>query len=79
MLPNPIPGQKKTMDKSWKVVFTDTFLPKVELVKALLAEHDIPAIVLNQQDTAYRTFGEIKLLVHNENVLKAIHLIDPKS
>lgn len=66
------------MDNSWKVVFTDTFLPKVELVKALLAEHDIPAIVLNQQDSAHRTFGEIKLLVHRENILKAIHLINPQ-
>ncbi len=67
------------MDSSWKVVFTDTFLPKVELVKALLAEHDVPAIVLNQQDTAHRTFGEIMLLVHRENFLKAIHLINPKT
>jgi len=63
------------MDDSWKVVLSETFLPKVELLKALLAEHNIPAIILNQQDTAHRTFGEISLLVHRENFLKAIHLI----
>ena len=65
------------MDESWKIVFTDTFLPKVELVKALLAEHDVPAIILNQQDSAHKTFGEIQLLVHRENYLKAFHLIKP--
>ncbi|MES2628847.1 MAG: hypothetical protein V4616_07750 [Bacteroidota bacterium] len=63
------------MEKNWVVVFTDTFLPKVELVKAMLLEHEIPTIIFNQQDSAHRTFGEIQLMVDRDNVLKALHLI----
>lgn len=63
------------MEKNWIVVFTDNFLPKVELVKSMLLQHNIPAIIFNQQDTAHRTFGEISLLVDRANFLKALHLI----
>ncbi len=64
------------MEKNWVVVFTDAFLPKVEFIKALLLENNIPAIVLNQQDRAYTTVGDIQVLVDRENYLKALHLIN---
>ncbi len=63
------------MNDGWVEVFSDTFLPKVELLKALLISNGIPAITLNQQDSSHQTFGEIKLMVNRENSVKAIHLI----
>ncbi len=63
------------MEKNWVVVFSDAFLPKVELIKAMLLENNIPAIIVNQQDTAYITIGDIQVLVDRGNCLKALHLI----
>jgi hypothetical protein len=63
------------MEKDWVVVFYDGFLPKVEMARALLLQHDVTAIVLNQQDSVYQTFGDINLLVKKEDFLKAATLI----
>ena len=36
---------------------------RAELLKAVLEEHFIPAIVLNKRDTSYDSFGTVELYV----------------
>ncbi|MCA1763315.1 MAG: putative signal transducing protein [Cryomorphaceae bacterium] len=63
------------MDKDWVAVYTSGSLHNVELLKHLLNQSDIDAIVLNQQDSFYKTIGDIKLLVRRENVIPAKKII----
>ena len=64
------------MDSEWVSIYSNTFLPKVELIKHSLENEGIAAMVLNQQDLAYVSIGEIELYVKRENVIKAKHLIE---
>jgi hypothetical protein len=47
----------------------------VELLKHILKESDIEAIVLNKQDSFYVTIGEIELLVNRDEVIRAKKII----
>lgn len=54
----------------WTVVFTDGFPPAVELRRAVLEGHQIPAVVLNKRDSSY-LFGVVELLVQDEDAERA--------
>ena len=58
----------------WKVVYADGFPPAVELRRAILEEHGIPAVVLNKRDSSY-LFGFVELLVQDEDIEQAEALI----
>lgn len=62
----------------WTVVYTDGFPPAVELRRAVLEEHGIPAVVLNKRDSSY-LFGFVELLVQVEDVPRAESLISGTS
>ena len=48
--------------------------PAVELRRAVLEEHGIPAVVLNKRDSSY-LFGFVELLVQEEDAARAESLI----
>ena len=62
----------------WTVIYTDGFPPAVELRRAVLEEHGIPAVVLNKRDSSY-LFGFVELLVQVEDVPRAESLISGTS
>lgn len=64
------------MEQDWICIFKNSFIPKVELLKQLLLDNQIEAILLNKQDSSYPSFGEAELYVHQSSVLKAKHLIE---
>lgn len=64
------------MDKDWVKIFSSLDLQSVELTRAMLMQNNVPAIVLNKQDSSYNAFGEIELYVHRNNVIRAKHLIN---
>ena len=45
-----------------------------ELIKQMLADHNIPAFLINKQDSAYK-FGEIEVYVDRDDVIRAKMLI----
>ena len=45
-----------------------------ELLRQMLADHDIQCYIINKQDYAYK-FGDIELYVHRDNVIRAKKLI----
>ncbi len=65
------------MDSSWVCIYETKFLHQAEISKAVLEEHDIPSVIVNKQDSAYVTIGEIELYVKRENVIRAKQLITP--
>lgn len=45
-----------------------------ELIRQMLADHNIKAFIVNKQDSAYK-IGDIELYVHRDSVIRAKMLI----
>ena len=59
------------MENNWIKVYTTENAITAEIIKQALVENDIPAVVLNQQDSSYRVFGVVTVLVRPEDLEKA--------
>lgn len=51
------------MEKNWVKLIAGSNPMELEITKQMLEEHDIPAVVLNKQDSSYK-FGLLELYVH---------------
>jgi len=51
------------MEKNWVKLIAGSNPLELEITKQMLEEHDIPAVVLNKQDSSYK-FGLLELYVH---------------
>jgi len=52
------------MTENWESIYSTPLPYRAELAKALLLEHDIPAVVINKQSSSYPTIGLGKSEVH---------------
>jgi hypothetical protein len=64
------------MEKEWVALQSCAFVAEAEVLKNLLLEHNIPAIVLNQRDSSYLSFGDVTLYVKNTDFIQAKNLLD---
>jgi Putative prokaryotic signal transducing protein len=64
------------MNKDWEIIYETTSIFKAELIQELLNEHEIESIILNQQDSSYLSFGEIKVMVKRDIFILAKNLIN---
>jgi hypothetical protein len=62
------------MDKNWTRIFSSSDTFRIEVMKGLLQEHDIEAVIVNKKDSAY-LFGEADLFVKVEDAFKANQII----
>lgn len=63
------------MEKNWIKIYTSINYYRAEMVKQVLAEHQIDAVVMNKLDTAYRTFGAVDVYIHENNFGDAIEVM----
>ncbi|NQU86481.1 MAG: DUF2007 domain-containing protein [Mariniphaga sp.] len=63
------------MEKGWKQVFLTTLEYQAEMAKSILEKNGIRAIIMNQKDSAYQTFGDIAILAEEHLEAKAIELL----
>ncbi len=63
------------VDEAWEIIYSSPLLYKTEILRALLEEEEIPAVVINKMDSAYLSFGEIELYVQRQDVLKAMQVV----
>lgn len=59
---------------SWQKVFEDKTEHRAEIVKDILLEKDLSAIVFSKKDSAYH-FGHYEVHVPPENVMEAVKII----
>ena len=64
------------MEKNWINIFSSANPIEVEIVKQMLDENNITAVMLNKQDSSYNMFGSIDLYVKEENRTIALQLIN---
>lgn len=62
-------------DPEWVTIFESTIPVKAQMIKILLIENGIEAILLNQQDSIYPVIGDLKVLVKRDNVILAKKII----
>ena len=62
------------MNKDWIKIYSTGVNYKAELLKGLLFENIIEAVILNKKDSSYG-FGELELYVSSDDVIKAKHII----
>jgi len=62
--------------KSWYKIYSTGNYAEANIIKGMLEENSIKAILLNKQDSSYLCLGEIELYVsiHLKDV--AIHLVN---
>ena len=48
---------------------------KVEIIRGVLEEHGINAIIIDKQDSAYTFFGELELYVNRDDILRAMTIL----
>lgn len=63
------------MEKNWIKIFTSTNYYQAEIVKQVLTENQIDAVLLNKQDSSHRTFGNIEVYIHQADFSQAIELM----
>ncbi|OOG74270.1 DUF2007 domain-containing protein [Algoriphagus sp. A40] len=61
--------------QNWIRVFEDQNQIRAEIVKAVLEENGIPAVVLNKKESVYHVFGTYEVLVIQKDALAAMQLI----
>lgn len=61
--------------QNWIKVFEDGKQIRAEIVKGVLEENEIQAVVLSKKETVYQIFGTYEVLVKREDAMKATKLI----
>ncbi|MFC5284287.1 putative signal transducing protein [Pedobacter alpinus] len=62
------------MDKNWVKIYASGDFYRAEIVKQVLIDHQIEAVIMNKQDTSYK-FGEVEVHIQEENTQKASEII----
>ncbi|HOP04751.1 MAG TPA: DUF2007 domain-containing protein [Tenuifilaceae bacterium] len=63
-------------DIKWVLVFSTAAQYQAEIVKQMLENNGLEAIVMNKQDSSYPMLGEADVLVSEEHEKKARKLIE---
>lgn len=63
------------MEKNWNKVYTTQNFFTAEMIRQMLIDNNIPAVIMNKQDSSYR-FGLIDVFIHQDNELAAKALIE---
>lgn len=63
------------MEKNWNKIYTTQNFYTAEMIRQMLIDNDIPAVIMNKQDSSYR-FGVIDVFTHQENEMAAKALIE---
>ncbi len=56
-------------------MFEDTTSYRAEIVKSILDENQLNAVLVSKKDSAYQLFGHFEVHVRKEDVLRAIRII----
>lgn len=66
-------------EQEWINVFDTSHLHRAALVKGILNEHGIEAVVLNKKDSSYVMLGKISIYVRLEDSFNALNILEEQS
>ncbi len=59
------------MDSGWQCVYFSNQLHSIEIVRAVLEDHDIKSVVVDKRDSSYISIGDLEVFVPNEDAILA--------
>ncbi len=62
------------MEKNWIKIFTSSDFYKSEIIKQVLCENDIDAVLMNKQASSHG-FGNVEIYIHQDNFSRAIEVM----
>lgn len=62
------------MEKNWKKIWSTTNLIEAEIIKQMLLENEVHAVLMNKQISPYN-FGTVELYVHEQQAEAALRLM----
>lgn len=62
------------MESDWTKIYTSADFFKSELVRQVLIDNEIEAIIMDKQGFPYR-IGEVEVYIHKDNFQKALEII----
>ena len=62
------------MNSEWVKIYTSNQFFKSEIVKQVLVDNEIEAVIVNKQDSSYK-FGEVEVHIRQEDFQKALEII----
>ncbi|ADY53478.1 hypothetical protein Pedsa_2939 [Pseudopedobacter saltans DSM 12145] len=62
------------MSNTWVKIYTSQQFIKSEIVRQVLVDYEIDAVLMNKQDSSYK-FGNVEVYVHPDNFDKAVEII----
>ncbi|MCK5209783.1 MAG: DUF2007 domain-containing protein [Cyclobacteriaceae bacterium] len=63
--------------KDWTTVYKTPINSRAEIVKGVLSDRSIDAVIVNKKDsTLHFSHGQIEVLVPNKEVLKAMKIVN---
>ncbi len=63
------------MTAPWKKVYSTENGIQAELIRGLLENNEIRAVIVNKRDSQYNDFGDVEIHVPTNKVLTAIKII----
>lgn len=63
------------MEKNWIKFFSSSDFYRSEIVKQVLCEHEIDAVLLNKQALSYRDFGDVEVYIHQQDFGSAVEIM----
>jgi|APDOM4702015191_1054821.scaffolds.fasta_scaffold353767_2 hypothetical protein len=64
------------MDSCWIVIYSNPSPIKAEMLRQVLEENCITAVVVNQHDSSFTTFGDAEVYVQEEFVEQAMKIAE---
>ena len=71
-----MPSLPEDYDSHWEIVFSTNLLYKAEIIRGMLEEEGLQAVIVNKQDSSYISFGEIDIFVPRDQVLNAKQIME---
>ena len=63
--------------KEWSIVYKTSILSRAEIVRSILQDRGLEAIIMNKKDsTIHISHGLIEVLVPNDHLLKALKIVN---
>jgi hypothetical protein len=62
------------MEEGWSRIYSTADPVKIEILKSMLEEENIQAVVINKQDSSY-LFGESEVYVSSDDALAALQIV----
>lgn len=64
------------MEKGWKKIYFAGDEFRVLLARDMLAENGINAVIMNQKDSSYQSFGDVELYIEEQDEQEAERILE---